>query len=81
MDARIWGVLSDNAHLAVDPSSLSEDADLYRAGVSSLSTVNVCWPWRKSSLWSFPTTSCSEYVPVGRFRFGSVLQTLTSPGE
>jgi acyl carrier protein len=41
IDDRICRVLLDNGYLAVDPRSLSDDADLYRAGMSSLSTVNV----------------------------------------
>jgi acyl carrier protein len=41
IEDRIRRVLSDNAHLAVDPGTLTDDADLYRAGMSSLSTVNV----------------------------------------
>ena len=81
MDARIWGVLSENAHLAVDPSSLSEDADLYRAGMSSLSTVNVMLALEEEFSVEFPDhlLQASTFRSVASIR--SVLQTLTSPGE
>jgi acyl carrier protein len=38
---QIRTVLSKHARLAVDPSSLTEDSDLYNAGLTSLTTVNL----------------------------------------
>lgn len=34
-------ILAQHARLSVDPNELSEDSDLYQAGLTSLSTVNL----------------------------------------
>ena len=34
-------ILAEHARLLVDPSQLAEDSDLYQAGLTSLSTVNL----------------------------------------
>jgi acyl carrier protein len=41
VDERIRGVLDQHGKLATDVSSLTEDADLYRAGLTSHASVNV----------------------------------------
>jgi acyl carrier protein len=39
--AQIRGVLRDHAGLPVDPDSLSDNADLFQAGMTSHASVNV----------------------------------------
>jgi len=41
IDDEIKQVLVEHGRLAVDPASLSEDADLYRLGMTSHASVNV----------------------------------------
>ena len=41
VDERIRSVLEQHGKLATDVSSLTEDADLYRAGLTSHASVNV----------------------------------------
>src|SRR5258706_7496649 len=38
---QIRTILAEHARLLVDPSQLAEDSDLYQAGLTSLSTVNL----------------------------------------
>lgn len=38
---QIRSLLAQHARLLVDPSTLGEDSDLYQAGLTSLSTVNL----------------------------------------
>jgi acyl carrier protein len=38
---QIRTILAEHARLQVDPSQLAEDSDLYQAGLTSLSTVNL----------------------------------------
>jgi acyl carrier protein len=81
MDERIRLVLSENAHLAVDLSSLSEDADLYRAGMSSLSTVNVMMALEEEFSVEFPDhlLQASTFQSVGSIR--SALERLSPTRE
>ena len=39
--AQIRAILADHARLLVDAGSLTDDSDLYAAGLTSLSTVNL----------------------------------------
>ncbi|HET9059633.1 MAG TPA: acyl carrier protein [Acidimicrobiales bacterium] len=52
---RIREVLSSCAGLSVDASSLPEDADLYRAGMTSHATVNVMLALEDGFDVEFPT--------------------------
>ena len=63
------------------PELTSEDADLYRAGMNSLSTVNVMLALEEEFSVEFPDhlLQASTFRSVASIR--SVLQTLTSPGE
>ena len=38
---QIRGIIAAHARLQVDPATLTEDSDLYEAGLTSLSTVNL----------------------------------------
>jgi len=81
MDQRICRLLSENAHLAVDPSSLADDADLYRAGMSSLSTVNLMTALEEEFCIEFP----DDMLKPGTFQsvasIRSALRQLTSEGS
>jgi acyl carrier protein len=79
MDDRICRVLSENAHLTVDPASLAEDTDLYRAGMSSLSTVNVMMALEEEFCIEFPDNmlQAGTFQSVASIR--SALELLTSP--
>ncbi len=81
MDDRIRLVLSENAHLAVELSSVSEDADLYRAGMSSLSTVNVMMALEEEFRVEFPDhlLQASTFQSVASIR--SALERLTPTPE
>jgi acyl carrier protein len=41
MKDQIRQVIRENGNLAVDPSTLADDADLYQAGMTSHASVNV----------------------------------------
>lgn len=41
MEERIWKIIQENGRLPVDTASLSEDSDLYVAGMTSHASVNV----------------------------------------
>lgn len=41
MDSKIRGILAGHARLAVDVATLSDDDDLYRAGMTSHASVNL----------------------------------------
>ena len=41
MDERIRKVIGEHARLAVDASTLADDADLYKAGMTSHASVNL----------------------------------------
>jgi acyl carrier protein len=41
MEEKIWEIIRENGRLPVDTSSLSDDADLYVAGMTSHASVNV----------------------------------------
>ena len=40
-DTAVRNILTEFSKLSVDPSTLSNDSDLYAAGLTSLTTVNV----------------------------------------
>lgn len=79
-DNRICRVLSENGHLAVDPASIREDTDLYRAGMSSLSTVNVMMALEEEFGVEFPDNmlQAGTFQSVASIR--SALERLTSGG-
>ena len=81
MEDRVRRVLSENAHLAVDPGALTEDADLYRAGMSSLSTVNVMMALEEEFCVEFPDNMLqpSTFQSVSSIR--SALNQLASAGD
>lgn len=81
MEDRIRRLLSENAHLAVDPGALSEDTDLYRAGMSSLSTVNVMMALEEEFCVEFPDNMLkpSTFQSVSSIR--SALNRLASAGD
>jgi acyl carrier protein len=41
MEERIWAVIKQHARLPVDVSTLTDDSDLYVAGMTSHASVNV----------------------------------------
>ena len=41
MDEKIWEIIEDHGRLPVETSALSEDSDLYVAGMTSHASVNV----------------------------------------
>ena len=81
IDHRICRLLTENAHLAVDPSSLEDHADLYRAGMSSLSTVNLMMALEEEFGVEFPDDMLqpSTFQSVASIR--SALGRLTSQGR
>jgi acyl carrier protein len=81
MEDRIRRVLSENAHLAVEPGALTADADLYRAGMSSLSTVNVMMALEEEFCVEFPDNMLqpSTFQSVSSIR--SALTQLASAGD
>jgi acyl carrier protein len=81
IDKRICKLLTENAHLAVDPCSLTDEADLYRAGMSSLSTVNLMMALEEEFCVEFP----GDMLQPGTFRsvasIRTALERLTSQGN
>ncbi len=56
---RVRALVSDHAGLATDVSSLAQDADLYRAGMSSFASVQLMLALEEAFDIEFPETMLS----------------------
>ena len=70
MDDRIRSILKEHARLAVDVGSLSEDSDLYQAGMTSHASVNVMLALEDAFDVEFPEAMLrkSTFSSVGSLR-------------
>ena len=66
IDTQIRSILKDHARLVADPSTLEADDDLYQAGMSSLSSVNVMLALEDAFDIEFPDNMLNKKV------FGSI---------
>jgi acyl carrier protein len=80
LDERICRVIAENGQLAVDPASITEDTDLYRAGMSSLSTVNVMMALEEEFSVEFPNDMLQARTFQCLASIRSALEQLTSKG-
>ncbi len=66
MNADIRAILSEHARLPIDAASIADDADLYRAGMTSHASVNVMLALEAKFDVEFPDRMLSREV------FGSI---------
>ena len=75
MDAKIRGVLVEHARIPVDAATLDDDADLYRAGMTSHASVNVMLALEEAFDVEFPEEM------LRRATFGSVASIRTAVAQ
>ncbi|HLX24508.1 MAG TPA: acyl carrier protein [Usitatibacter sp.] len=68
-------LLAEHARLVVDPSRLGDDSDLYEAGLTSLSTVNLMLALEEHFNVELPDRM------LGRKTFGSIRALSAAIGE
>ncbi|HYC36426.1 MAG TPA: acyl carrier protein [Usitatibacter sp.] len=68
-------LIAEHARLPVDVSTLADDADLYQAGLTSLSTVNLMLALEERFDVEFPDRM------LGRKTFGSIASLADAIGE
>ena len=82
MDETIRNILTEYAHLPVDVTTLSDEDDLYRAGMTSHASVNVMLALEDEFEIEFPETmlrrSTFESVAAIRKALDELIQARTS---
>lgn len=82
LDQQVRQALAEHARVPVDIASLAEDADLYRAGMSSHATVNVMIALEEQLDVEFPEQMLtrSTFQSIASIRSALVELTSEHPG-